>query len=382
MIKSAVTETIIENIVENLLDLDCIKVGNWTLKSGEQSKYYFDIKNVISVPALLRKIGDELYLLLGEFDIICGIPYGALPIATYISTAYNKPLIYVRDKPKAYGTGKLIEGTYKKTDRCVIIDDVITSGRSLEETIQSLKDVVQIVDVAVVMNRQQGYKCSLPVKSLLYKNDVIKYRLKKISADKQSRLCFSADLEDPNKLIEMLNKIGKYSVICKIHYDIINIDSYVGGDFTRDLIECSIKHNFLIMEDRKFVDISHTVQRQYKKFANWVDLVTVMGNVNKDVVRALSGVLLVANMSNNSFDCTENAKQIALENSTNIVGFITQYRIDNNTMLCMTPGISMEKKSIKDQNYRCANDVDTDIIIVGRGIYNDANYIETAKMYM
>ena len=143
-----------------------------------------------------------------------------------------------------------------------------------------------------------------------------------------------------------------------------------------------VKHDFLIMEDRKFVDISHTVQRQYKKFANWVDLVTVMGNVNKDVVRALSGVLLVANMSNNSFDCTEHAKHLATQNSENIVGFITQHRIENNTMLCMTPGISMEKKTDKDQNYRHVNDVDTDIIIVGRGIYNDPNYIETAKMYM
>ena len=46
---------------------------------------------------------------------------------------YNKPMIYIRDKVKQYGTGKLIEGTYKKTDRCVIIDDVITSGKSVEE---------------------------------------------------------------------------------------------------------------------------------------------------------------------------------------------------------------------------------------------------------
>ena len=80
-----------------------------------------------------------LYLIhhyLEKFDIICGIPYGALPIATYISTTYNKPLIYIRDKAKTYGTGKLIEGTYKETDRCVIIDDVITSGQSIEEAIK------------------------------------------------------------------------------------------------------------------------------------------------------------------------------------------------------------------------------------------------------
>ena len=91
-------------IIEELFTANCIKIGNWTLKSGEISKYYFDIKNIISYPSLLKKIGDYIYSMLGDFDIICGIPYGGLPIATYISTQYNKPLIYLRDKPKEYGT--------------------------------------------------------------------------------------------------------------------------------------------------------------------------------------------------------------------------------------------------------------------------------------
>ena len=68
-------------------------------------------------------------------------------------------------------------GGYKKTDRCVIIDDVITTGKSIEDIINILKDEVNIVDISVVFNRQQNHECSLPVKSLLYKNDVIKYRL-------------------------------------------------------------------------------------------------------------------------------------------------------------------------------------------------------------
>ena len=112
-------------IIKELFKTNCIKLGNFTLKSGEVSKYYYDMKNIISNPSLLKQIGDELYNLLDDFDIICGIPYGALPIATYISTQYNKPLIYIRDKQKEYGTQKMIEGEYKKEDRCVIIDDVI-----------------------------------------------------------------------------------------------------------------------------------------------------------------------------------------------------------------------------------------------------------------
>ena len=81
-------------MIKELINTNCIKIGKWTLKNGETSKYYYDIKNIISNPNLLKKIGDKIYSMLGEFDIICGIPYGGLPIAVYISTTYNKPMIF------------------------------------------------------------------------------------------------------------------------------------------------------------------------------------------------------------------------------------------------------------------------------------------------
>ena len=153
-------------IYQKLVEHNCLKKGNFKLKNGEMSEYYFDIKNVISHPSLLRYIGTQLFNILDDFDIICGIPYGALPIATYISTTYNKPLIYIRDKKKEYGTQKLIEGEYKKSDRCVIIDDVLTTGGSLEKDYNILKEHVTIVDTAVVVNRNKNYK----IKSLLELN--------------------------------------------------------------------------------------------------------------------------------------------------------------------------------------------------------------------
>lgn len=371
-------------MIEELLNSNCIKIGNWKLKNGENSKYYFDIKNVISNPPLLRKIGDELYKLLKDFDIICGIPYGGLPIATYISTKYNKPLIYIRDKAKTYGTGMLIEGTYKETDRCVIIDDVITTGQSIEDAIAILQDKVKIVDVAVVINRQQNHQCSLPIKSLLYKNDLTKYLLTDIKNKKKTKLCFSADIEDPNKLLKILDIIGKYIIVCKIHSDIINLYDYYNynDNFIEELIKSSIKHNFLIMEDRKFSDISYIVNKQYKQFYNWVDMVTVHATVTSKVVSNLSGVFLVANMSNNDYDFTDRAVELAKKNTNNVIGFITQYRINYNDLVCMTPGISNKSNSISDQNYRLINDVDTDYIIVGRALYNSENIEDTIKNFI
>ena len=95
-------------MIKELIESNCIKIGTFNLKNGDISKYYFDMKNIISYPKLLSAIGDKIYEKSNDFDIICGIPYGGLPIATYISTKYNKPLIFVRDKVKEYGTQKMI----------------------------------------------------------------------------------------------------------------------------------------------------------------------------------------------------------------------------------------------------------------------------------
>lgn len=374
--------TIKDGLVKELISGNCIKIGNWKLKNGDVSKYYFNMKNIISNPSLLKRIGDELYKKLNNFDVICGIPHGGMPIACYISTTYNKPMIFIRDSKKTYGTANLIEGEYKPTDKCVIIDDVLTTGGSILESVFQLQDKINIVDIGVIMNRQQ-HTLKTPVKSVFSKNDIVRYRLKQISREKKSKLCFSADIEDPEKLLTILDNIGKYIVICKIHYDIIDTEKLSTDlNFQEELIKLSIKHDFLIMEDRKFIDISSIVSKQYSKFNNWIDLVTVHGSVSSEVIRQLSGALIVANMSNNTYDLTPNAITLAEDNPDNVIGFITQTRIDHNNLVCMTPGIALQTGSNNDQKYRSVKNIDTDFIIVGRAIYNSENIDESVQKFL
>ena len=367
-------------IIEGLFESNCVQMGEFQLKSGELSKYYFDLKNLVSFPRLLKSIGDKIYKIIQELDIdiICGVPIGGLPLCTYISTRYNIPMIMVRNEIKSYGTSKQIEGTYRKNDKCLIIEDVITTGSSIEKVVKILEKEFNVIGAAVILDRQQGHNCSIPIKSLITKTDVVRNRLNTIIKSKNTNLCFSADLDDTNKILQILEDIGPYIAICKIHYDCMNSNE----ELKRSLISLSIEHNFLIMEDRKFVDISYTVKRQYKQFCNWVDLVTVMGNVNPIVVSEISCALLVANMSNNNFDFTSQATETAQLYPSNTIGFITQKRIDVCNMFCMTPGINLSNKTIGDQNYRSVSDVDTDIIIVGRGIYQQDNYVEACKKYI
>lgn len=143
---------------KELVEKNCVKKGEFTLKNGEVSSYYVDIKNIISYPKLVKKIGDKIFEMLEDFDVICGIPYGGLPIAVYISTTYNKPLIYIRDKVKSYGTKKLIEGQFNSHDRCAVVDDVLTTGGSIEKDCEILRKNLNVVDKAVVVNRNKNYK--------------------------------------------------------------------------------------------------------------------------------------------------------------------------------------------------------------------------------
>lgn len=146
------------NLVEKLKNSNCIKVGEFKLRNGEISKYYFDMKNLISYPNLLKEIGDSIWekyikKLPRENLIICGVPLGGLPLACYISTTYNIPMIMVRKSLKNYGTQKLIEGEYNSHNDCIIIEDVITTGSSLEETYSLLKDKLKNIYLAVILKR-------------------------------------------------------------------------------------------------------------------------------------------------------------------------------------------------------------------------------------
>ena len=69
-----------------------------------------------------------------EYDVICGVPYGAFAIATSLSLMTNKPMIFSRKEVKDYGTKKMVEGVYKPEDKCLLIEDVVVYGTSIIET--------------------------------------------------------------------------------------------------------------------------------------------------------------------------------------------------------------------------------------------------------
>lgn len=339
-----------------LYDIGAIKFGEFITKVGLKTPIYFDLRVMIAYPQIMSRLAKALWQLAKtETDTIqlCGVPYTALPLATLISAEYNMPMLIKRKEAKNYGTKKLIEGNFKPGNHCIIIEDVVTSGSSVLETVYALKEEGLIVtEVLVVIDREQGGRKNLENKGIKMRSlydvtllldylldhgkvtpeivkDVANYlkscqapilslpenianeRLKtpfsiranqtknavasklfQLMEAKQSTLCLAADLTKINSILELVELAGPHIVILKIHIDIIEDFSF---DFLKRLKELAKQHEFLIMEDRKFADIGNTVLLQYKngmyKIAEWADIITVHPIAGPAIIDGLQSAL-------------------------------------------------------------------------------------------
>ena len=140
-----------------------IKFGNFTLSSGKNSSYYIDLRLVNSYPQQFRKMIKNLQDLIDKktglenFDALVSVPTGGLVIASALAIETVKPLIYVRNKSKDYGTSKLIEGKLSPNMKLVMIDDVATTGNSVLNGIKQLQEAGSMISESyVIVNRLEN----------------------------------------------------------------------------------------------------------------------------------------------------------------------------------------------------------------------------------
>ena len=156
--------TSLEALALTLHDIGAIQFGRFRLHSGRESRIYFDLRVLVSFPDALRQATAAYRVLLEtlEFDLLTATPLAGLPLGTALCLDMDRPLIYPRKTAKSYGTGKNIEGHWSIGQTAVVIDDLITSGDSLLETIATIKAAgLKVSDAVVLIDREQGGRAML-----------------------------------------------------------------------------------------------------------------------------------------------------------------------------------------------------------------------------
>jgi len=345
-------------LIATLYKMGAIKFGHFTLKSGQASSIYINLRQVVSYPELLRTMANLLWekIRACRYDSICGVPYTALPIATCMSLQHNIPMLIRRKEKKTYGTKQKIEGVFEPNQQCILIEDVVTSGCSIIETAADLEEVgLKVRDVAVLIDREQGGKdnleqkhytmhAALSLSEILHElnqstliNDSERvivqqalaerhHRSQRLSYtaramhckhplamklfllmdEKKTNLALTVDVTHSRELLDLADKLGPEICVLKTHIDIL---SDFSQDLTKKLQDLAQKHRFLIFEDRKFADIGHTVKQQYQggvyHIVNWADIVTAHSLPGLGMITGLAeiglkqerGLLLLAQMS-------------------------------------------------------------------------------------
>ncbi len=130
-----------------LIDIKAINFdlnNHFTLTSGRKSPVYVDCRKIISYPNERNQILTfmENYINKNkiQFDLVAGGETAGIPYAAFLSERLNKPMIYIRKKPKGFGKNSLIEGDYKENSKSILIEDLATDGGSKVKFVENMRE--------------------------------------------------------------------------------------------------------------------------------------------------------------------------------------------------------------------------------------------------
>jgi len=140
-------ENLDKKIAQSLMQIKAIKLqpaNPFTWASGWKSPIYCDNRKTLSYPEIRKliketfvKIIEEKY---GKPDVIAGVATGAIAIGMLVAEEMQLPFVYVRPKPKEHGLGNMIEGEVPVGKKVLVIEDLISTGKSSLNAVKALRD--------------------------------------------------------------------------------------------------------------------------------------------------------------------------------------------------------------------------------------------------
>ena len=178
--------------LEKAIELNALKFGDFTLKSGMKSNYFFDISSFFRNDSL--KILSDFYVekLISEkleFNVIFGPAYKGIPLASAVGISYYEKtgkiidLVFDRKEIKDHGEGGSLIGTLK-SKKVLIIDDVLTAGTAIKNSLKIIENEKADLSAAVVaLDREEKDESNN-----FYRDNLIKEGIKIFSIAKISEL--------------------------------------------------------------------------------------------------------------------------------------------------------------------------------------------------
>uniref|UniRef100_A0A3Q4H3L1 Uridine 5'-monophosphate synthase n=1 Tax=Neolamprologus brichardi TaxID=32507 RepID=A0A3Q4H3L1_NEOBR len=356
-------------LILKLHDVNGVKFGEYKLKSGLMTPIYIDLRVLVSHPVLMNQVTRAIFVTAElnkglQFDSVCGVPYTALPLATIICSRHELPMLIRRKEAKDYGTKRLVEGSFRQGDTCLIIEDTVTSGTSILETAEVLyKEGLKVTDAIVLMDREQGGVEMLASKGIkLHPIISISQLLRVLQAAER------IDAQTAQSVLEFIRDNNTFR-------------PKNGTD--------SPASKKLCVEQK--LELSYSERAKLPMNAHAVPgpgVVKGLSAVGKPLAR---GCLLIAQMSSQGSlaagEYTKAVVQMAEEHSDFVIGFICGTKLtERPEFIHMTPGVQMQAGGdLLGQQYTTPEEVvyskASDVIIVGRGILAASDRVEAAELY-
>ncbi|KKT28062.1 MAG: Orotate phosphoribosyltransferase [Candidatus Yanofskybacteria bacterium GW2011_GWA2_44_10] len=162
--------------MQKLKKIGVAKRGQVVLTTGLRSDFYIDLKIAYGDPELLQlMISEVLKRMDKNITCVAGLGHGGIPLATALALNKNLKLVLVRKEKRKHGSKKWIDGYCPiKSDRIVVVDDVLTTGSSIKEIIRKIEPTgAKIIKCIVIVNRSPNKKFKFKVEYLVKAEDLL-----------------------------------------------------------------------------------------------------------------------------------------------------------------------------------------------------------------
>jgi orotate phosphoribosyltransferase len=167
-----------EELIKRIKETSYLE-GDFTLRSGKQSKYYLDKYLFETCPDILKALGEEFAkYVTDDVTMIAGAELGGVALAAATAMQTGKNWVIIRNSKKGYGTGKLIEGKLNKGDVVLLVEDIATTGGQVLEAAKVITEAgAKVKKIVAVIDRKQGAgenitNAGFKFESILTKNDL------------------------------------------------------------------------------------------------------------------------------------------------------------------------------------------------------------------